>query len=203
MHRRFRLPQNQLGEGSRRAFPFRVRPEPRSHPERHAEVKGLKATTRQGGEEFLQRLGAALVEENSGTALQRVLDLVLAQFDCPTGTIHVSEAGSDTLQLAAHRGIPDVVLENVRTIPFGKGMAGVAAERRAPVQVCNLQTDSSGVVRPGAKETKMAGSVAVPMIAAGAIRGALGVAKPVPYDFSEGECELLLAAGSLIAERLP
>ncbi len=71
-------------------------------------------------------------------------------------------------------------------------MAGLAAERRKPVQVCNLQTDESGDVRPGGKDTKMAGSVAAPMFdAAGELVGTLGVAKPVAYDFSDEEMQLL------------
>ena len=46
-------------------------------------------------------------------------------------------------------------------IPFGKGMAGICAERREPVSMCNLQTDDSGVARPTAKETKVAGALEV------------------------------------------
>ncbi|HSH39287.1 MAG TPA: GAF domain-containing protein [Chthoniobacterales bacterium] len=160
------------------------------------------AAEESGREKLLHELRSALAADASPAALQRVLEMVLAEMSCPAGTIHVSDAESHILQLTAHRGIPDVVLEKVRTIPFGKGMAGIAVERREPVQVCNLQRDSSGVVQPGAKDTKMAGSVAVPMIAADVIRGALGVAKPVPYDFSDAECDLLMAAGALIAEHL-
>lgn len=82
-------------------------------------------------------------------------------------------------------------------------MAGIAAERGEPVQVCNLQTDSSGVVRPGARDTKMEGSIAAPMLdSAGALKGTLGVAKPVAYDFTALECDLLMKAGRLIAEHL-
>ncbi|MBA3650384.1 MAG: GAF domain-containing protein [Chthoniobacterales bacterium] len=136
-------------------------------------------------------------------ALPQVLDLLLQRFDCPTGTVHLLDEKSGRLMLEAHRGIPDVVLDKIRTIPVGKGMAGIAAERREPVQVCNLQTDSSGLVRPGARDTKMEGSLAVPMLSAeGVLKGTFGIAKPVPYDFTPQQCDLLLRAGALIAERL-
>jgi putative methionine-R-sulfoxide reductase with GAF domain len=103
------------------------------------------------------------------------------------------------LQLRARRGIPDIILDKVKSIPVGKGMAGIAAERKQPVQICNLQTDASGVAKPSAKETKMEGSITVPMLIEGELRGTLGVAKPVPYEFSEEESNLLMDAGALIA----
>src|SRR5207237_4288740 len=80
--------------------------------------------------------------------LGSILDDLLGHFKCSTGTIHLL-AESGFLELAAQRGLPDVVVSKIATIPVGKGMAGIAEERREPVQVCNLQTDTSGVVRPG------------------------------------------------------
>jgi len=106
------------------------------------------------------------------------------------------------LMLRASNGIPDVVLDRVRGVPIGKGMAGLAAERRQPVQVCNLQSDQSGVAKPIARETRMEGSIAVPMLIGERLCGVLGVAKPVTYEFDQAEIDLLLKIGSLIAEQL-
>lgn len=131
-----------------------------------------------------------------------LLDRVLAHFDCPVGTVHLLDAADGRLHLAAQRGLPPPVLEHVGVIPIGKGMAGIAAERREPVQVCNLQSDTSGVVRPGAKLTRMEGSLAVPMLDGGALRGVLGVAKPVAYEFTAAETELLLAVAARAAREL-
>jgi len=78
-------------------------------------------------------------------------------------------------------------MDRVRRIPIGKGMAGLAAERREPVQMCNLQTDTSGDAKPGAKLTQMKGSIAVPMIVNDELVGVLGVAKPEEYEFTENE----------------
>ena len=130
-----------------------------------------------------------------------VLDRLLAHFECPVGTIHRLEPDGVTLRLTAQRGLPPPVLEKVQSIPVGKGMAGIAAERRAPVQVCNLQTDESGVVRPGAKLTRMEGSIAAPMLRGDRLHGVLGVAKPHPYEFTEAESSLLLAVGRALARR--
>ncbi|MGI9243651.1 MAG: GAF domain-containing protein [Verrucomicrobiales bacterium] len=131
-----------------------------------------------------------------------MLDTILSHFECVTGTVHVLD-GSGMLELLAQRGIPDSIIDKVSRIPVGKGMAGLAAERRKPVQVCNLQTDESGDVRPGAKDTAMAGSVAAPIFdTSGELVGTLGVAKPVAYDFSDEEMELLESLGRSIAAGL-
>jgi signal transduction protein with GAF and PtsI domain len=126
-------------------------------------------------------------EERLHTALQRIL----GHLDCAVGTIHSLEADSGMLRLCTHIGLPPILLERVQMIPLGKGMAGIAAQRGQPVQVCNLQTDTSGVARPAAKETRMEGSLSVPMLLGGVVRGTLGVAKPVPHEFSEGEIACL------------
>ena len=67
-------------------------------------------------------------------------------------------------RIVAHLGIPEALMPVIQTIPVGKGIAGAAAERREPVELCNLQTDTSGVAKPGAKQTQVQGSLAVPVL---------------------------------------
>ena len=131
-----------------------------------------------------------------------VLDAMTRHFDCPVGTVHLLDPNDGMLHLKAQRGLPPPVLDKVAVIPIGKGMAGIAAERRQPVQVCNLQTDQSGVVRPGAKMTQMEGSLAAPMLDGERLAGVLGIAKPVAYDFTPAEQSLLLELGARIARAL-
>ena len=130
---------------------------------------------------------------------QDVLDRVTRHFDCPVGTVHLLDPKDGMLHLAAQRGLPPPVLDKVAVIPIGKGMAGIAAERREPVQVCNLQKDQSGVVRPGAKLTQMEGSLAAPMLDGERLCGVFGIAKPVAHDFTEAETRLLLDVGARLA----
>jgi L-methionine (R)-S-oxide reductase len=118
---------------------------------------------------------------------QDILDALLAHFNCPTGTLHKLNYSDNMLHLVAQRGIPEFLLPKVSVIPIGKGMAGICAERKAPVQTCNLQTDTTGVVRPGAKETKMEGAITVPVLLNGVLRGTLGIAKPHEYEFGTEE----------------
>ena len=128
--------------------------------------------------------------------LTTALAATVAHFGCQAGTIHLLREG--VLKLAAHHNIPPPVVQIIGTVPVGKGIAGLAAERREPVTICNLQTDTSGQARPGAKATGMEGSLAVPMLAGGELRGVLGIAKAGAYDWPEGETALVLA----IAARL-
>jgi L-methionine (R)-S-oxide reductase len=147
-------------------------------------------------EEHLTKEGATEVN------LHAVLDKTLAHFGGAVGTIHSLLPQSGVLNLRAYRGIPDALLARVRTIPVGKGMAGLAAERREPVQVCNLQTAPSGVAKPAAKETQMEGSIAVPMLIEDSLGGVLGIAKPVAHEFTDAEKTLLLHIGTTIAKFL-
>jgi len=124
---------------------------------------------------------------------------IITHFDCQTGTLHFLDKKTNLLQLRAQKGIPDFLIPKLSTIPIGKGMAGIAAERRKPVEMCNLQTDDSGVARPAAKETKVEGSIAVPMLRDGELFGVFGIAKPVPYDFTDQEEKDLLQLGEAMS----
>ena len=131
-----------------------------------------------------------------------ILGYVLEHFSCSTGTLHFLDKDTKLLQLETQIGIPDFLIPKLSTIPIGKGMAGIAAERMKPVEMCNLQTDDSGVARPSAKDTKVEGSLAAPMILNGVLFGTLGIAKPVPYDFTTDEMNLLMAIGEAISEKI-
>src|SRR5258708_4231167 len=134
-------------------------------------------------------------------AADEMLSATIRHFDCQAGTLHqVTAAG--VLELIAHCGIPPPVVQIVRTVPIGKGIAGLAAQRLEPITICNLQTDVSGQARPGAKATGMEGSVAVPMLVNGALRGVLGIAKATAYDWSSEETTLLMAIAARLGQRL-
>ena len=132
----------------------------------------------------------------------RLLRLTLEHFSADTGTIHVLQ--SDGLlhirALAGH--LPPPVLEAVRVIPIGNGLAGLAVERCEPVNICNLQTDSSGAAKPGARSTGVKGSICVPMMVDGKPVGALGIGSTQERAFTEDEIALLLEAGRTIGKQL-
>ena len=131
---------------------------------------------------------------------QEVLDESLRAFGCQAGTVHWLDAASGMLKLAASRNIPAAITQIIATVPIGKGIAGLAAQNREPVSLCNLQTDTSGQARPAAKTIGMEGSLAVPMLTGGELRGVLGVAKIAAYDWSDAEKSLLLAIAARLGE---
>ena len=144
----------------------------------------------------------ALRRDSTAETVKEVLLRILTAFDCVVGTVHRYNGETQLLELITHRGVPDSLLETVTTIPIGKGMAGLAAERREAVQVCNLQTDDSGAAKPGARDTNMEGCISLPMLVDGELRGTLGVAKPTAYDFSASECDQLLELATLLGKYL-
>ena len=132
-----------------------------------------------------------------------VLAEILARMDCVTGTLHRLGAESGLLEIVASRGIPEALAPKIARIPIGKGIAGAAAEQRGPVQMCNLQTDTSGVARPDAKQTGVAGSLAVPILdEQGKLAGTLGVGKTVPHEFTDDESAALAEIAASLAPRL-
>jgi signal transduction protein with GAF and PtsI domain len=147
-----------------------------------------------------QPLPAALEIAVRTGDIATVLAAALTHFGCQAGTVHLLRDGM--LKLAAHQNIPPPVVQIVQTVPIGKGIAGLAAERREPITICNLQTDSSGQARPGAKATGMEGSLAVPMLAGAELRGVFGIAKAGAYDWSAEETALLVQLAAALAGRI-
>ncbi len=137
----------------------------------------------------------------SATDLADALQRIITHFSADSGTIHMLESDGLLHLRAASRGIPEVVLNTVRTVPVGKGMAGLAVERKQPVTVCNLQTDVSGDVRPGAKLTGLEGAIVVPIFRGDGDEavGALGIANRTERSFTEDETALLIECGRALA----
>jgi putative methionine-R-sulfoxide reductase with GAF domain len=130
------------------------------------------------------------------------LTQTIAEFGCTTGTLHRLDSADRHLKLVAQQGIPEALMPIIQSIPVGKGIAGVAAERQEPVEMCNLQTDTSGVAKPGAKQTQVQGTLAVPVMDGGRLCGTLGIGKLVPYDFTTEEKEQLLRKARSVAAKL-
>jgi L-methionine (R)-S-oxide reductase len=130
------------------------------------------------------------------------LDVWLEQFlqthGAVAGTVHRRQG--DTLTLVASHNIPPPVIQKTQLIPKGKGMAGLAWERDAIVQTCDLKTDQTGDVRPGARAVNAQAAAAIPVHdASGALRAVVGIAFATERDFTPSELEGFTRA----AEALP
>src|SRR5258707_11652188 len=108
-------------------------------------------------------------------AHQEFLESLLTRLGGIAGTVH--EQRGDDLYLTAAQNIPPPVVAIVAHVPHGKGMAGVAQVKKQPVQTCNLQTDDSGRIKPGAKAVNAQAAIAVPVLdSTGEVRAVVGVA---------------------------
>lgn len=132
------------------------------------------------------------------TDLETVLRETLRQFNSETGTIHVLSADKQSLHLAAQIGLPPQMLEVVKTIPVGKGIAGQVAALNKPVTICDLQTDSSGVAKPGAKQTGVGGALCVPIREGDKLIGTLGIGTARAYEYTAEETRALEEIGRQI-----
>jgi GAF domain-containing protein len=134
--------------------------------------------------------------------LEKTLHETLAKFNSETGTIHVLDSQKQFLHLVAQIGLPPQILEVVKTIPVGKGIAGQVAAENRPVTICNLQTDSSGVAKPGAKQTGVGGALCVPIRDGDKIVGTFGIGTMREHEYSAAEINSLQEISRTLPEFL-
>jgi L-methionine (R)-S-oxide reductase len=149
--------------------------------------------------EFLKQIEALLAQPQP---LEPVLHAVLKHFHSETGTIHILDPEKQILQLAAQIGLPPQMLEVVKTIPVGKGIAGQVIAENHPVTICNLQTDTSGVAKPGAKQTGVGGALCVPLRNGDKIVGTLGIGTARQHEYSPDEMRKLEDIARLIGAQI-
>jgi hypothetical protein len=114
-----------------------------------------------------------MFEKNA--AHQTFLESLIGRAGGVAGTVHV-QRGEDLYLTAAHN-IPPPVVAIVTHVPHGKGMAGMAQVKKEPVQTCNLQTDNSGTIKPGAKAVGAQAAIALPVFDDGGdVRAVVGIA---------------------------
>ena len=142
--------------------------------------------------ELIKRLDLILRGEGDLSArLQAGVEELAEQFQARSCTFHRAIEDNTFLELVAQTGLPPHIAELSTRIPFGKGMAGICAQRREPVTMCNLQTDDSGVARPAARDTRVEGAVVVPLLIDGRVAATLGIGKGEEYDYSDDELQAL------------
>ena len=112
------------------------------------------------------------------------------------GSVH-RRSGPDELALVATVNIPEVVKNIVKTVPRGKGMAGLALERNAAISSCNIQSDATGQVRPGARAVDAQAAVALPVQNSdGEVRAVVGIAFANERTLTDSELQALADAAS-------
>lgn len=153
--------------------------------------------------ELLKQIAAEFNKRpNRDDALRESLVLALAHFHSETGTIHLLDAPKQELRLVAHVGLPPAMLDVVRLIPVGKGIAGQTVVRDGPVSICNIQSDKSGMTRPGAKQSGVGGALCVPLRADGVILGTVGIGTVREHEYTPDETKALEEIAQLLGTQL-
>jgi signal transduction protein with GAF and PtsI domain len=133
-------------------------------------------------------------------ALEEILRKVLGMLHSETGTIHRLDANKQLLHLSTQIGLPPFMLDIVKTIPVGKGIAGETVARGGPVTMCNLQADTSGVAKPGAKQTGVGGTLCVPIRQGDTIVGTIGVGTKRVHEYTVDETRMLEQVGRMLGD---
>lgn len=130
---------------------------------------------------------------------QQWLESIVAQLGAVAGTVHVQRG--DDLYLTAAHNIPPHVIAIVAHVPHGKGMAGVAQVKKQPVQTCNLQTDETGNIKPGAKAVDAQAAIALPVLdEAGTVRAVVGIAWTREGEIGQDEEQALMKLAATLPQ---
>lgn len=124
--------------------------------------------------------------------LDQALQQAIGRLCADSGTIHIKDSDELVLHLVASRNIPESLLSVIREIPWGKGMAGLAAQTGEPVDYRDLQQSTSPEVHAKAKETGTRGAVVVPMMHGNEVVGTVGVGCKQERSFTAGEIRWLM-----------
>jgi L-methionine (R)-S-oxide reductase len=144
-----------------------------------------------------------LAEATEPERHRAALTAVIRHFGADMGMVHRLNSADRHLELVATSdGVPEPVLAAARRIPLGKGIAGETALTGKAVSMCNLQTDTSGVARPGARATGAQGTLCVPVFQGDQVVGTLGIGVRGERTFTDAETEELLAAGRALADTI-
>lgn len=130
--------------------------------------------------------------------MQEWLSTYLQGTGAVAGTVHIRQG--DGLALSAAVNIPPPVIEAVRWVPWGKGMAGMALQSGEAVTTCNLKEDDTGRVKPGAKAVSAQAAIALPVKdAKGSVLAVVGIAFSEEREINASEVDQLTA----LAAQLP
>ena len=151
--------------------------------------------------EELRALGDVSQAVNSTIDLQTVLSTIISKAvqlsGTDAGTIYAFDDANQEFELRASYGMDEALVAAIkdRNVRMGETLISEAAIQRRPVQVADISRDSSSVLdiirRAGFRAL-----LAVPLLGADRIVGALVVRRKQPGDFPQGTVNLLQTFGA-------
>ena len=134
--------------------------------------------------------------------LPLALDRVLEAMKAGQGALYLADEAGETLDLVAHRGMPDELLARVRRVSVGQGVSGQAAQTRQPVLVQDVQ--QTEIALPDTREMPLLPPIpvallSVPLIASDRLYGVVNVTRTEDQFFSAEDVEALSTIAQQIA----
>jgi len=156
----------------------------------------------------LRALGEVTQAVNSTIDLERVLATIVAKAvqlsGTEAGSIYVFDDVSQEFQLRSTYGMDESQITGVRDAPIRMGDATIvdeAAAERMPVQIADILQGDSSRIHAAIRQAGFRALLAIPLVGAGGIVGALVVRSRQPGEVSKATIELLqtFAAHSVLA----
>jgi GAF domain-containing protein/anti-sigma regulatory factor (Ser/Thr protein kinase) len=139
---------------------------------------------------------SALAYMDLDDLLETILQRVTTMLSTDTAAVLLVDAEETELYARAAKGLEEEV-ERGFTLPIGSGFAGRVANERRPIVIRDVKPGL--VVNPLMFEKGVRSLLGVPLIVERRLIGVLHVGTLTPRDFSEGDVELLQAAGDRVA----
>jgi signal transduction histidine kinase len=151
--------------------------------------------------EELRALGEVSQAVNSTIDLQTVLSTIISKAvhlsGTEAGTIYAFDEVNQQFQLRASYGMDAALVAAIkdRNVRMGETLISQAAMRRCPLQVADINHDSSSVLDI-IRHAGFRALLAVPLLGANRIVGALVVRRKQPGEFPQGTVNLLQTFGA-------
>jgi len=152
--------------------------------------------------EELRALGEVSQAVNSTIDLQTVLSTIISKAvqlsGTDAGTIYAFDDARQEFQLRSSYGMDEDLVEAIkdRNVRMGETLISQAAVQRRPVQVADIQHDSSSLVLDIVVRAGFRAFLAVPLFSANRIVGALVVRRKQPGEFPQSTVNLLQTFGA-------
>lgn len=132
-----------------------------------------------------------------GVILNGALDKVLEATQTQTGCLFLVDRMTSDLTLAAYRGVPTRLTEQMQRCPVSEGLCGWVARMGKPRIVGDLTEEQQATCKFFAAVGARA-LIAAPLMSRGRVMGVMELADPQPGRFTAEDTELLTSVGNAI-----
>ena len=151
--------------------------------------------------EEVQALYDLSVLINQSLDLEKVLlvalDKALSLTGFEMGTVHLLNEEEETLDLKFYREFPPRLIENVKVLKYGEGVAGKAVQLKQPV-ITSIDEYPSSRILPFLIEEGVRLTVGIPLISKGRAIGAITLSSRSIHSLTQREVNLLESIGNQI-----